>query len=402
MNLWPTGIFRPLSKEEEIGGVEVPPVEVLGLDVQEGVGSISRKGSLKLRGSVLVGNTEELCDGHLGVKKADMVVEIADSKSRHWKRRAQDRLDRDSIMVPDGVRGNRTGLELSEGVATSEKIRQMDTERLGNDQTFEALLSHVKDTLPGLVFLMEAKLDHHQMERIRVKLDFSGKLLVDCVGQSGGQCLFWSANVIADLLSFSLFHIYVKRSDHQPILLWVASFVTSKGCLNHRYGRRFLFKDSWADAKGCRQIVEEVWSARQVANWQVVDIKGCISTCAQRLKAWNEMNLHNLRHDISDCRRILSDITRGTTMGPWHLIAGEDSLQWHHMKDGEYTVKSGYFASFSSGSVSCNSDGKAVKSWWVGEKSSRCAGGMSVVQEGGRIYPSCTVGVFFVEAVAAW
>ncbi|KAL5835252.1 hypothetical protein ACOSQ4_014749 [Xanthoceras sorbifolium] len=191
MNLWPTGIFRPLSKEEEIGGVEVPPVEVLGLDVQEGVGSISRKGSLKLRGSVLVGNTEELCDGHLGVKKADMVVEIADSKSRHWKRRAQDRLDRDSIMVPDGVRGNRTGLELSEGVATSEKIRQMDTE---------------------------------------------------------------------------------------------------------------------------------------VANWQVVDIKGCISTCAQRLKAWNEMNLHNLRHDISDCRRILSDITRGTTMGPWHLIAGLEKM----------------------------------------------------------------------------
>ncbi|KAL5770511.1 hypothetical protein ACOSP7_014665 [Xanthoceras sorbifolium] len=188
MNLWPTGIFRPLSKKEEIGGVEVPPVEVLGLDVQEGVGSISRKGSLKLRGSVLVGNTEELCDGHLGVKKADMVVEIADSKSRHWKRRAQDRLDRDSIVVPGGVRGNRTGLELSKGVATSEKIRQMDTE---------------------------------------------------------------------------------------------------------------------------------------------VDIEAVISL-------------------------------------PTGVTTSEDSLQWHHMKDGEYTVKSGYFASFSSGSVSCNSDGKAVKSWWVG------------------------------------
>ncbi|KAL5837650.1 hypothetical protein ACOSQ3_014819 [Xanthoceras sorbifolium] len=159
MNPWPTGIFRPLSKEGEIGGVEVPPVEVLGLDVQEGVAKpcmqhvsvgdegpvinevgatapyvcvakdqSGRKGSLKLRGSVLVGNTEELCDGHLGVKNADMVVEIADSKSRHWKRRAQDRLDRDSIMVPSGVRGNRTGLELSEGVATSEKIRQTNTE----------------------------------------------------------------------------------------------------------------------------------------------------------------------------------------------------------------------------------------------------------------------------------
>ncbi|KAL5768368.1 hypothetical protein ACOSQ2_015151 [Xanthoceras sorbifolium] len=59
------------------------------------------------------------------------------------------------------------------------------------------------------------------------------------------------------------------RSDHRLILLQVASIVNNKGCVNRRYGCRFLFEESWADAEWCRQIVEEVWSAGQVTGQKV-------------------------------------------------------------------------------------------------------------------------------------
>ncbi|KAL5760811.1 hypothetical protein ACOSQ2_019649 [Xanthoceras sorbifolium] len=48
------------------------------------------------------------------------------------------------------------------------------------------------------------------MERIHIKLGFSGKLVVDCIGRSGGLCLFWVDSINVDLLSFSAFYIDVK------------------------------------------------------------------------------------------------------------------------------------------------------------------------------------------------
>ncbi|KAK3211754.1 hypothetical protein Dsin_016460 [Dipteronia sinensis] len=57
------------------------------------------------------------------------------------------------------------------------------------------------------------------LEYLRVKLGFTGKLVVNSVGRSGGLCLFWSTNVIVDLLSFSPAHIDVSIR-HDNILKW--------------------------------------------------------------------------------------------------------------------------------------------------------------------------------------
>ncbi|KAL5825066.1 hypothetical protein ACOSQ3_021129 [Xanthoceras sorbifolium] len=50
------------------------------------------------------------------------------------------------------------------------------------------------------------------MEQLRLFLGFSGKLVVECVGRSGGLVLFWSGHLDVRLLSFSLFHIDVSVS----------------------------------------------------------------------------------------------------------------------------------------------------------------------------------------------
>ncbi|KAL5767196.1 hypothetical protein ACOSQ2_013979 [Xanthoceras sorbifolium] len=51
------------------------------------------------------------------------------------------------------------------------------------------------------------------MEQLRLFLGFSGKLVVESVGRSGGLVLFWSGHLDVRLLSFSLFHIDVSVSD---------------------------------------------------------------------------------------------------------------------------------------------------------------------------------------------
>lgn len=63
--------------------------------------------------------------------------------------------------------------------------------------------------VPNMVFLMETKANNVLMENSRVKLGFSGKWVVNCDGRKGGLGLFWSNEVVVNLLSFSLFHIDV-------------------------------------------------------------------------------------------------------------------------------------------------------------------------------------------------
>ena len=41
--------------------------------------------------------------------------------------------------------------------------------------------------------------------------------MVDCVGRSGGLCLFWSDRVAVDLLSYTRDHIDVKVRSHSLI-----------------------------------------------------------------------------------------------------------------------------------------------------------------------------------------
>ena len=52
--------------------------------------------------------------------------------------------------------------------------------------------------------------DHVRMERLRVKLRYAGKLVLDNVGRFNSLCLYWSTDVVVELLSFSPAHIDVR------------------------------------------------------------------------------------------------------------------------------------------------------------------------------------------------
>ena len=61
-----------------------------------------------------------------------------------------------------------------------------------------------------VMFLIETKVKHSVLESVKIKLSFAGKLVVDCVGRSGGLCLLWTNNIKVDLYSYTRFHIDVK------------------------------------------------------------------------------------------------------------------------------------------------------------------------------------------------
>ncbi|KAK3210950.1 hypothetical protein Dsin_015656 [Dipteronia sinensis] len=64
-----------------------------------------------------------------------------------------------------------------------------------------------QDYSPDIVFFMEPKAEHNRLEVLQVKLSFVGKLVVDCVGRSGGLCLFWSDKSNISLMPYFCFHI---------------------------------------------------------------------------------------------------------------------------------------------------------------------------------------------------
>lgn len=55
--------------------------------------------------------------------------------------------------------------------------------------------------------MMETFCDHKFLELLRIRLGFGLKLVVDCVGKSGGLCLFRYEGIDVSLLSYSHYHI---------------------------------------------------------------------------------------------------------------------------------------------------------------------------------------------------
>ncbi|KAL5556024.1 hypothetical protein UlMin_038260 [Ulmus minor] len=89
-------------------------------------------------------------------------------------------------------------------------ILAWNVQGLGNDWTFQILHDYVQQYSPLLVFLSETLCSKSQMERWRVKLDYTGMLIWEKEGRSGGLCLFWSDSITVQLLSGSKGHIDVK------------------------------------------------------------------------------------------------------------------------------------------------------------------------------------------------
>ena len=61
---------------------------------------------------------------------------------------------------------------------------------LGNVRTFQILREYVQQYSPQLVFLSETLCSKPHLERIRVQLGFSGMLIWEKEGRSGGLCLY--------------------------------------------------------------------------------------------------------------------------------------------------------------------------------------------------------------------
>ena len=89
------------------------------------------------------------------------------------------------------------------------------------------------------------------MESLHVKLGFTGKLVVESVGKSGGLCLFWSGGILVDLLRFSRYHIDVKVLSHVS-LVW---------CLTGFYGNSVLEQHchSWTLLRCLRKMSQQPW-----------------------------------------------------------------------------------------------------------------------------------------------
>ncbi|KAK3198916.1 hypothetical protein Dsin_022331 [Dipteronia sinensis] len=104
---------------------------------------------------------------------------------------------------------------------------------LGGPRAIHILQNLKREMDPEIMFLMETKLGVQALERIRIKLGYLGKLVVESVGRSGGLCLFWSDRICADLISFSRFHIDVKITSSESKLLrfdwllWQSRFNTT-------------------------------------------------------------------------------------------------------------------------------------------------------------------------------
>ncbi|KAK3211795.1 hypothetical protein Dsin_016501 [Dipteronia sinensis] len=63
------------------------------------------------------------------------------------------------------------------------------------------------------MFLMETKCKQDKMEKWRVKLGYSGMLVVDSVEKFGGLFLMWDDSIVVDLMSYSSGHIDVRIQD---------------------------------------------------------------------------------------------------------------------------------------------------------------------------------------------
>lgn len=93
---------------------------------------------------------------------------------------------------------------------------------LGSPRTVRALKRLVKNSSPHLIFLQETLLKQHELEKVRLNLNFGGMIYVDSSGhfRSGGIALFWKTTNAISLNSCSLHHIDVTIGDPVLNLEW--------------------------------------------------------------------------------------------------------------------------------------------------------------------------------------
>ncbi|KAK2634854.1 hypothetical protein Ddye_029646 [Dipteronia dyeriana] len=113
------------------------------------------------------------------------------------------------------------------------------------------------------------------MESIRVRLGFTGKLVVDKIGNSGGLCYPCGSARGVD-------GIRGRRS--RPL-------------------RRFHFKACWAREEDCRTIVSDSWESPNNLN-MMVHLDRRLRNCAQKLAKWNAEVISWILHSLLRSYRI--------------------------------------------------------------------------------------------------
>ena len=87
---------------------------------------------------------------------------------------------------------------------------------LGSPEAVNALRRIVVNEDPQVVFLQETKLHQHELERVKMKLKYSGLLVVGCEGQGrkhrGGLALVWKREVQVSVTSYLQNHIDVMMT----------------------------------------------------------------------------------------------------------------------------------------------------------------------------------------------
>ena len=122
---------------------------------------------------------------------------------------------------------------------------------LGNLRTVHALQSLVKTQGPGVLFLMETKLDSGEMESIRVLLGFNNMFVIPSHGRSGGLVMLWRQEMGLEIRNYSRHHIDCGVSDTEGKVWRLIGF----------YGHLEAHKrsESWALLDHLHRLVSHPW-----------------------------------------------------------------------------------------------------------------------------------------------
>ncbi|KAL5781979.1 hypothetical protein ACOSP7_007008 [Xanthoceras sorbifolium] len=374
------------------------------------------QGKSKVRVSTFVGNTKDLRESLLWVREANMAVELADAKSRQWKRRARERLDRDLVMDPYVIGGKQISSDLSENVVAPKKIRRTDSEvatlvnsggcvnrRYGRHFIFEegwvdeeeccriveeqrSRVAWLKSGDQNTHFFRSQASKRKKINEIKGLLNLNAKVLANRVRGVIGeltvetQSAFVPKRSILDnaIVGFECMHALKRKHKGKALLgkqcwrlLWDPTSLAARVLKNCYFpamsllkakksssgsfvwksllwGHEVLSKGSrWRIGRGSSVLVYQYWWLQHPSTFKVIfpPILG-LDLTMDRLKTvsggWS-IPLIKQNFLFMDVEAVLSL--------PLGLTTVEDSLMWHHTKEGMYTVKSGYLAAISSAKI---------------------------------------------------
>ncbi|KAL8534133.1 hypothetical protein ACS0TY_010225 [Phlomoides rotata] len=84
---------------------------------------------------------------------------------------------------------------------------------IGHPATVPALCELVRARRPDIVFLFETIVVAARLEVVRIKLKFDYCFAVDCIGYSGGLCVFWNKKASCQVVNYSQNHIDLHIVD---------------------------------------------------------------------------------------------------------------------------------------------------------------------------------------------